>query len=63
MSEAIARELMAQRFRSYLPVVVDLETGGFNAQGDAVLEIAAVTLTMDPEGNLLPDATLSPIHT
>ncbi|MBF59614.1 ribonuclease T [Halomonas sp. FeN2] len=57
MSEAIARELMAQRFRSYLPVVVDLETGGFNAQGDAVLEIAAVTLTMDPEGNLLPDAT------
>lgn len=27
MSEAIARELMAQRFRSYLPVVVDLETG------------------------------------
>ncbi|MGM0615597.1 MAG: ribonuclease T [Pseudomonadota bacterium] len=57
MSEAIARDLMAQRFRSYLPVVVDLETGGFNAERDAVLEIAAVTLTMDPEGNLLPDAT------
>ena len=57
MSEAIARELMAQRFRSYLPVVIDLETGGFNAHSDAVLEIAAVTLTMDPEGNLLPDAT------
>lgn len=57
MSEAIARDLMAQRFRSYLPVVVDLETGGFNADRDAVLEIAAVTLTMDPEGNLLPDAT------
>jgi ribonuclease T len=57
MSEAIARDLMAQRFRSYLPVVVDLETGGFNAQRDALLEVAAVTLTMDPEGNLLPDAT------
>ncbi|WP_075881242.1 ribonuclease T [Vreelandella massiliensis] len=57
MSEAIARDLMAQRFRSYLPVVVDLETGGFNAKRDALLEIAAVTLTMDPEGNLLPDAT------
>ncbi len=27
MSEAIARDLMAQRFRSYLPVVIDLETG------------------------------------
>ena len=44
MSEAIARELMAQRFRSYLPVVIDLETGGFNAQTDAVLEIAAVNV-------------------
>lgn len=59
MSEAIARDLMARRFRSYLPVVVDLETGGFNANGDALLEIAAVTLTMDPDGNLLPDATYS----
>ena len=57
MSEAIARELMAQRFRSYLPVVIDLETGGFNAQTDAVLEIAAVTLTMDPDGNLLPEGS------
>ncbi|WP_017430256.1 ribonuclease T [Vreelandella jeotgali] len=57
MSEAIARDLMSRRFRSYLPVVVDLETGGFNAAGDALLEIAAVTLTMDPDGNLLPDTT------
>ncbi len=32
MTEAVTRELMAQRFRSFLPVVVDLETGGFNAQ-------------------------------
>nr|WP_300308402.1 ribonuclease T [Halomonas sp.] len=57
MSELIARELMAQRFRSFLPVVVDIETGGFDPHKDALLEIAAVTLTMDPEGNLLPDAT------
>jgi ribonuclease T len=57
MSEAITRELMAQRFRSFLPVVVDLETGGFNPERDAILEIAAVTLTMDPEGNLMPEAT------
>ncbi|ERS91905.1 ribonuclease T [Halomonas sp. PBN3] len=57
MSEAIARDLMAQRFRSYLPVVVDLETGGFNAERDAILEIAAVTLTMDAEGRLLPEST------
>lgn len=57
MSEASARDLMAQRFRSYLPVVVDLETGGFNAERDALLEIAAVTLTMEPDGRLKPDAT------
>ena len=56
MSEA-TREMMAQRFRSFLPVVVDLETGGFDSQHDAILEIAAVTLTMDAEGNLLPDTT------
>ncbi|WP_168015595.1 ribonuclease T [Halomonas salinarum] len=57
MSEASAHGLMAQRFRSFLPVVVDLETGGFDAKGDAILEIAAVTLSMDPDGNLIPDAT------
>lgn len=57
MSEAIARELLAKRFRGFLPVVVDLETGGFNPEGDAILEIAAVSLTMDPQGNLMRDAT------
>ncbi len=57
MSEAIARDLLARRFRSFLPVVVDMETGGFNAERDAILEIAAVTLTMDAEGNLLPEST------
>nr|WP_163503035.1 ribonuclease T [Halomonas socia] len=57
MSETIACDLMAKRFRSFLPVVVDLETGGFNAQGDAILEIAAVTLAMNADGVLTPDAT------
>ncbi|WP_280566530.1 ribonuclease T [Chromohalobacter sp. 296-RDG] len=57
MSDGQARDLMAQRFRGFLPVVVDLETGGFNAQSDALLEIAAVTLTMDEQGNLIPDDT------
>ncbi|WP_280539489.1 ribonuclease T [Chromohalobacter sp. 11-W] len=57
MSDGQARDLMAQRFRGFLPVVVDLETGGFNAQSDALLEIAAVTLTMDEQGNLMPDTT------
>lgn len=49
---------MAQRFRGFMPVVVDVETGGFNNARDALLEVAAVTLTMDSEGLLLPDQTL-----
>jgi ribonuclease T len=50
---------MANRFRGFLPVVVDVETGGFNATTDALLEIAAVTITMDGHGLLKPDKTLS----
>ena len=42
----------ANRFRGFLPVVIDVETGGFNARSDALLEIAAVTLRMDEDGNL-----------
>lgn len=48
---------MAERFRGFLPVVVDVETGGFNARTDALLEIAAVTLRLDADGRLLRDAT------
>jgi ribonuclease T len=43
---------IAERFRGFLPVVIDLETGGFNAKTDALLEIAAVTVQLDAEGNL-----------
>ncbi|MDO3382959.1 ribonuclease T [Gilvimarinus algae] len=50
---------MAQRFRGFLPVVVDVETGGFNSARDALLEVAAVTLTMDDDGLLRPDETLA----
>jgi ribonuclease T len=46
---------LAQRFRGYFPVIIDVETGGFNAQTDAMLEIAAVTLKVDDEGFLVPD--------
>jgi ribonuclease T len=48
---------MADRFRGFLPVVVDVETGGFNARTDALLEIAAVLLTFDEEGKLRRDET------
>jgi ribonuclease T len=46
---------LAQRFRGFLPIVIDVETGGFNAKTDALLEIAAITLMMDENGILHPD--------
>lgn len=50
---------ISDRFRGFLPIVVDVETGGFNSDTDALLEIAAVTLTMDEDGILMPDETLA----
>jgi ribonuclease T len=52
MSEYEPSCMISERFRGFLPVVVDIETGGFNAQTDAVLEIAAVTLRMDERARL-----------
>ncbi|WP_290650832.1 ribonuclease T [Aquisalimonas sp.] len=43
---------IARRFRSFLPVVVDVETGGLNPQTDALLQLAAVILRMDDQGRL-----------
>jgi len=45
---------IAGRFRGFLPVVVDVETGGFNPATDALLEIAAVLLRLDDDGLLHP---------
>ena len=50
---------ISQRFRGYLPVVVDVETGGFQAVTDALLEIAAVILRMDEHGQLQLGETIS----
>lgn len=49
---------MADRFRGFLPVVVDVETGGFECQRHALLEIAAVPIVMDEEGFLSLGETL-----
>lgn len=46
------------RFRGFYPVVIDVETAGFNAKTDALLEVAAITLKMDEQGWLMPDTTL-----
>ena len=52
-----ADTLLASRFRTYLPIVVDVETGGFNSKTDAILEVAAVMLAMDEKGFLSADQT------
>jgi ribonuclease T len=57
MNEASENSPMAARFRGFFPVVVDVETGGFNPQTDALLEIAAVLLELDDEGLLQRAAT------
>lgn len=43
---------IAGRFRGFLPVVVDVETGGFNSKTDALLEIAAVLVDSHEDGTL-----------
>ncbi len=50
MSDESLKSPMASRFRGFLPVVVDVETGGFNPKTDALLEVAAVLLDIDSDG-------------
>ena len=53
------KPLLAQRFRGYFPVVIDVETAGFNAKTDALLEIAASVLSLDEvTGKLSIDETI-----
>ncbi len=57
MSEQKPSPKIASRFRGFLPVVVDVETAGFNPKRDALLEIAAVTLDYDADHQLQPAHT------
>lgn len=50
---------MKNRFRGYLPVVIDIETGGFNADTDGILEIGATTIDLDDDGFLHVKETLN----
>jgi ribonuclease T len=50
---------ISKRFRGFLPVVVDVETGGFNSQTDALLEVAAVIIDMKTDGDLYLKETIS----
>jgi len=49
---------ISDRFRGFLPVVVDVETGGFNWKTDALLEIAAVLLESSDDGTLMRGETI-----
>ncbi|MDX1405522.1 MAG: ribonuclease T [Woeseiaceae bacterium] len=49
---------IANRFRGFLPVAVDVETGGFNCKTDALLEIAAVLIDHHEDGTLTRGQTL-----
>ena len=62
MNEAAApaqHKKMSDRFRGYLPVVVDVETGGFDWNRHALLEIAVLPVDLDENGLLVPGETAS----
>ena len=50
---------MSRRFRGYLPVVVDVETGGFDWNRHALLEIAVVPIDLDADGAFVLGETAS----
>lgn len=50
--------LMSERFRGFLPVVIDIETAGFDPQQNAILELAAVLLEFN-EDRLATSQTLA----
>ena len=50
---------ISQRFREFLPVIVDVETAGFDPQKDALLEVAMMTVKFDEKGRLVPDELFS----
>ena len=50
---------ISMRFRGFLPVVIDVETGGVNPRTDALLEIAAVLVDMDESGKLSTTESVS----
>ncbi|HBR97664.1 MAG TPA: ribonuclease T [Gammaproteobacteria bacterium] len=59
MYQAGKNTKMCDRFRGYIPVVIDVETGGFNCKTDALLELAAVMLRINDEGYIEPYQTIS----
>lgn len=50
---------LSERFRKFMPVVVDVETAGFNAQTDALLEIACIPILLDEAGHFYPSDAIN----
>lgn len=50
---------MSSRFRGFLPVVVDVETGGFDHKKNALLEISALILEINDNGQLAIKESIS----
>jgi len=51
--------IISKRFRGFFPVIIDVETAGFNPEKDALLEIAAVTLALNEKNNWCIDEIIS----
>lgn len=58
VTKAVNTPLIGQRFRGFLPVVVDVETAGFNPQTDALLEIACIPIVYNDEGIFVPGPSI-----
>ncbi|MDR0805922.1 MAG: ribonuclease T [Enterobacteriaceae bacterium] len=58
MTDNTTQNSLSERFRGFYPVVIDVETAGFDAKTNALLEIAAFTLKMTDQGWLVRDQSL-----
>ena len=58
MTDLNTPPLIGQRFRGFLPVVVDVETAGFDAHKDALLEIACIPILYNAEGQFVQGEAL-----
>lgn len=65
MTESMAEMLdsmgsgIVERFRGYLPIVVDVETGGFDCKTNALLEMSAVPILLDDDQRVFPSECIS----
>jgi len=53
---------MSERFRGFLPVVIDLETGGFDPQSNPILEMAAVAVRFEDRRLVTGERWVRAVH-